>query len=622
MTNYKIIGAVGLANLTLLLLIVVYRTYRWYVGFEPGKDLLSDAKKMGKKLGFHALLAMSVIVDVPCYVSFLVHNGYQARTYAFHRLQGMFIFMAFSMTIHDWSIFLLNIDELQPIYLFMRTGWLIAINLGYMGVSMWSCIQLLVDGNLSGFANSPLYTAGLFMQMLSCMLLMGMMLHAGMKLSNRLASVVKRGSAGDRGSADRFSDDDDDDDDEETAGDGGYTRDRDRDDTLSASEAGERWRIDSKRDGTMDGSLPSVNFSASMIGKPDRQRSGATTSTNSLGRTSRASSSRRISRATSGHGMDDDYYPDDHDDNDSDEYFRQCIFRLNVVVTITLLTTLSSIGFLFAGIIMGDSSNQDSFFGPPLVDFTFHFWVPLWGPVLAMLYLARSNSRLSKKRAADAERQFERSAKEMGAGGGGDGGWMNWLRCLIDHDAQENELDASQSGQLSKPLLFPPDHSSSPAPTAWNADDSPMSPPPISTGQESQYSITTVPSIPAQPTKLSAKGGGGGGVGGDALVLSPSPVSSQTQDDMSFDVNTLDMSMAGGDPDVHFSASLKRVGPSGASSRTASSATGVGAFDAGERQVSSAIDPDTSHALDAGDVGDVLVLDNIDQSMATDGGII
>jgi len=435
--EYNTLGIVGIANLFVLLLIVLWRAYRCAVNFDP---ILEESGVLTKKMFFHGLLACSVCVDFPTYVSFIVAGDYQAQTYAFHRTQGMFLFVAFSMTIRDWSLFLIDIDEMEPLAWVVRRGWLFTINLLMTVISLWSCIELLVSNNLDNFVDSPIYSVGLFIQLCGAALLMLMLLHAGLKLSNRLQAVAQLDTTMERS----FEKDSDDDsveyyDDlsegrsESQASVGGVSGGVAASSPTRVLSRAERDEFDSK------GSA-SYKFGGAIGGQPQIIKSqdgmGFVEESLSYSQPYHLSQSQSLSQSRSrgivpgenrhrgqltaayGEGMGQ-HNPDERrgrissankqsigeDETKFADHFRTAIGRLNIVVGLSLLTTLCGLGYLLAGILEQDADDKDAYFGPPVVDFTFHFWVPLWGPVLAMLYLARSSSRLEHQRAQGREQE-------------------------------------------------------------------------------------------------------------------------------------------------------------------------------------------------------------------------
>lgn len=142
-----------------------------------------------KKVIFHFLLVLAVVVDIPMYISFLVIDDYSLPTYSFHKLESVFLLAAYSMTIHDWSTVLYDINEMNNLPLFFTKIGLILINSIFAAISIMNFTYCWVVADLDAFTDSPIYVVAIFMQIFTAFFLTSMMLRAGLSLSVRIQGV-------------------------------------------------------------------------------------------------------------------------------------------------------------------------------------------------------------------------------------------------------------------------------------------------------------------------------------------------------------------------------------------------------------------------------------------------
>lgn len=151
----------------------------------------SQTKSFRKQFLFHIFLLLASVCDIPMYVSFIMYHNYGVITYGFHKLESAFLLLAFSITISDWSKVLFDIREENMLPFAFRKVSLVAINVVSIVISLVDFISIIVYDDNDAFARTTVYLIGFIIQILAPLLLNVMMLHAGLKLSQRI-----RGCAG------------------------------------------------------------------------------------------------------------------------------------------------------------------------------------------------------------------------------------------------------------------------------------------------------------------------------------------------------------------------------------------------------------------------------------------
>ncbi len=530
MSVFVEIGIVGVSNLSVLFLFVMYRFYCYIKTHEKAAEVLSaSSTQFGDRLFslswsqhrkrciFHVLLLLSVASDIPMYSSFIVTGLYEPETYAFHKLQSMFLFIAFSMTIFDWSQLLYRIDEIGSSYFFLRKSVLFGINAVVVLSSLLSFSILIENGNnLTTFTDSPEYKAQTYVQIVAAGTLTLMMLHAGVKLHRRIS-----GAGGEqlncRGADRRSVADSSEDGDREGRDDEGEWLDDDSDHLMSnssidgESDIGDiadmesvNWKVlyraaspDKRRGGDSNnghgvrfkaaedalraGSDAPTSISSDRPSDVEKERkssgggtvassgrrswylstaSAASNATGSTDATLCASHSQHYPSnmfnsksyrgiegmgasgldrdtfgskvlATSGNAngirtdqIDSNDLPESHRrqlaridaqrrvGEDASRHLQDCLMRLNMVMLICLTCILLSAIYNVIGVTSGTDQDPDTFYGPPLVQFCFQFWVPLWGPVLSMLFLARTRNKFNSRQSSQGSAVVSSDGKE------------------------------------------------------------------------------------------------------------------------------------------------------------------------------------------------------------------
>jgi hypothetical protein len=183
--GFRTIGYIGGVNLTILLLITIYKFLYFLSQQRSFRPLI-----IRKKIVFHVLLILSVLVEIPMYVTFILVNKYVLFTYSFHKLQSTLLLSAYSMTIYDWSNVLYDIQEIQQKpYLFNKT-LLIGINIIFFIISLSNFIYCNVVTNIDSFTKSPIYITMIFLQISAELFLTSLMLFSGIQLSRRIHGVT------------------------------------------------------------------------------------------------------------------------------------------------------------------------------------------------------------------------------------------------------------------------------------------------------------------------------------------------------------------------------------------------------------------------------------------------
>jgi hypothetical protein len=189
------IGISGLVHCVLLIAIIVWRTAA-FVAHTPAHE--RSGKLFIKRLIFHCLLMLTIICDTPMYISFVTRHRYELETYAFHKLESAWLFMAFSVVVSDWLAVLYEIKEDTESWYFFKRLALIICNLMVTAISLANFGDCLKPGaTIGSFVDSGVYQLGILSQLISVLLLTGVILQSGMKLAYRLRGATEglRGSA-------------------------------------------------------------------------------------------------------------------------------------------------------------------------------------------------------------------------------------------------------------------------------------------------------------------------------------------------------------------------------------------------------------------------------------------
>ena len=123
------------------------------------------------------------------YIEFIYSSNYTLLTYSFHKLEALFIFIAFSISIHDWTSVLYDINEYSLYPFIFRKFSLVLINTIYASISITSFIFCFTLSDFATYTNSTIYILGIYFQITVSLLLTLFMLSAGLRLSWRIHGV-------------------------------------------------------------------------------------------------------------------------------------------------------------------------------------------------------------------------------------------------------------------------------------------------------------------------------------------------------------------------------------------------------------------------------------------------
>lgn len=303
-----------------------------------GNDVFRNVhgKEYKKKLVFHVLLLCSVLSDLPMYIDFIIKDDYDKSTYAFHNLQSALLFMAYSIMIRDWSKALFDIEEVRKIPFVLSKWSLIVVNICFTSMSLFSFVDLLVVKDIDEFLHSPVYSLAMYFQIAVSFTLSSMMLYTGLQLSGKIQGAVR---VGDIDVAKSFDEAEVDNDEEEVAG------------IMYSEEIRRR--------------------------EQDRVNSSYSHHDSNLSSREQNANNRNSSASTS-------------------HSFRKALNTLNIVMGVQLSSILIQILMLFLNWILGYSTKSEETFVPIEVYWILYAWVPMYGMVLSLLYLARSSTRAGK----------------------------------------------------------------------------------------------------------------------------------------------------------------------------------------------------------------------------------
>ena len=185
--DFPEIGIAGFATNLILSIIVIWRwiVYSYDIFFH-------NVNNSRKKHAAYFLLLIANVCDLPMYASFFIDGDYVLGTYSFHKLEAAAVFGAFSLVISDWSAVLFEIREDSFAPFIFRSISLIAINILLSSISFINFIYCYSIDSLSSYADSEIYIAGLFIQIIAPFVLTCLMLHAGIKLYLRIQGASRR----------------------------------------------------------------------------------------------------------------------------------------------------------------------------------------------------------------------------------------------------------------------------------------------------------------------------------------------------------------------------------------------------------------------------------------------
>jgi hypothetical protein len=274
-------------------------------------------------------------------------------TYSVHKLASAFLFAALSITIGDWASVLKDINEYGVHVFLFRRATLISLNILYITISIINFVLCLVLSDLNAYLNSPMYTCAIFLQIIMNCLLTSMMLHAGLKLYARIHGAV--------GNIDQSS----------------YTGYSDKSSHRSGGRA-----FTTSTTNPMSGAPPVISSSPSFsqsMSQPLNAPSSPSRMESSRSKSSQSAS--RLSVAAV----------------DGNLELKNALNNLNFVMATCTVCILLQMIMLTLNYALGYSNQANKTVGPPLFYWTCSYYIPLWGPILALLYLSRSQSH--RKRA-------------------------------------------------------------------------------------------------------------------------------------------------------------------------------------------------------------------------------
>ena len=246
-----------------------------------------------KKLAFYLLLYLASLLDIPLYVGFIVTGNYMIATYSFHKFESFSLFLAYSITIYDWSILLHDINE-DTLFRFVARGATLGfVNIIFFIICLLQVIELITMHSIDSFVLSAIYDIGVYAQILASLSITTIFLSAGLKLWYRIKGVAGH---------------------------------------------------DNGNDSSM-----TINIS------PFKRRSHINT-------------------------------------NSSNVEFKSALFNLILVMSTCSICILIQISLLILNQAFGYASSPDEYIISWWFYWTFYSWVPLWGPVLSLLYLSRASS--------------------------------------------------------------------------------------------------------------------------------------------------------------------------------------------------------------------------------------
>lgn len=359
----KEIGLVGLANMSVLTLIVLLATL-WYIyGSDPEERSTTFYKK---RVLLHVLLIAAVAVDLPMYTSFLAKGGYEQATYAFHKLETAFMFGAYSIIVSEWCDTLYEIQEDAKMPFLFKKGTLLCGNVIVIIIGLLNFIWCLASRSLDDYVNTPIYTIGIVCQLVSTMVLTIVLLHGGLKLSWRIqgASGIRYNQAGPRFSSQNGN------------GSGGKVVDViDSEDTTPRTS-------ESSLDSIQASLVPSPSKSK-QIDERDGKSSGSNKRPTLEGQGEERESTRERQKKT--------------------YEFLQALRILNIVMATCVFCNVMAVALLCITFVTGNADSAEDNVGPKFFYWTFYHWLPIWGPILSLLYLAKRRDSTSRS-GADMQR--------------------------------------------------------------------------------------------------------------------------------------------------------------------------------------------------------------------------
>jgi hypothetical protein len=279
------------------------------------------------------------------YVTFLQYGAYGIKTYAFHKLECAFVFAAYSITISDWTSVLHILKEESTLPFLFKRWTLVLVNLFVITVCIIEFVECWMATSLMGFVNRPIYTIGLATQFVAGLMLTGVMLHGGLKLSRRI-----RGASGSEVGMFR----------------------------MAFSSCMEICAVCHWAFTTENPPQPKVGEAGAA--RSEIRLSKTTTSSKGGGTLIRDSQTGTDRSSTSHSSLN-------HTARASAHEFAVALNRLNMVMLICASTIFIQLTLLLLNYLLGYASESNQSVGPTFFFWIFYAWFPLWGTNCSLMFL-------------------------------------------------------------------------------------------------------------------------------------------------------------------------------------------------------------------------------------------
>lgn len=419
------IGLIGICHCSLLTTIILWR-FSVFLRLSHVYDRWTPL--FNKRLLFHTLLLLTVVVDIPMYCSFILYDRYILSTYLFHKTSAMWIYLAYSIVVRDWIDVLYEIKEdNEPVHQYKSYF----ITSSAIGVVLVTGVNVAVGAtygtDVGAYALSMAYFVGLYFQLLSTCCISTGMLHSGLKLAYRLqgasgssapaaSAIATTSNAGEPTSFARNM--------KNTAGDNA------EDDVEGGAEAGS-WRVGKGSVSSLPGSS-SQSYTAYTTSGTSDHMSLLESGTGGADEWSRMMVMRRASGAQNAMASKGSAEPSEsNQDTEARDIlplsetrkrkelslrkgatteFMTTLRRLNLVMLSCVFCNVLGSGVLMANVAMGFASKANSYVINVYFYYTMYAVIPLWGPILALLYWVQPRPT-GKKRGKSKRRSRSKSIK-------------------------------------------------------------------------------------------------------------------------------------------------------------------------------------------------------------------
>ena len=378
------IGIAGLINCVLMMSIIMWRG-ACYVFYTARRERIGYT--FWKRVVFHLLLLLAIVSDIPMYASFIQIERYELKTYAFHKLESGFMFIAYSVVVSDWLAVLRDINE-DSEHAYICKWWaLVLSNVAVITICLWNFIECFKQSGIVDFTQGPIYSMGVISQFASVLVLTVVILHSGLKLAYRLRTATEGIRQRERmnnsqGSGQHITDT------EERAS-GAFsspTKKRGSDNTngspgnpsaVEDRESSKLGFVDSEAGSADQPPAAGPGTSPGQVAN-SRVRHSTSSGIEVQGWTKKRKLAIRQSRQ---------------------KEFLSALRRLNIVMAACVLCNLLCITMLGLNFVLGYESSAREYIFNVYLFWACYAWIPLWGPVLALLYLVtpQKNKRGSRR---------------------------------------------------------------------------------------------------------------------------------------------------------------------------------------------------------------------------------